>query len=1111
MIRLRILGGVDLRNPDGATIDAVLAQPRRMALLAYLALTEPGRPRRRDTLLGVLWPERDAESARAALNKAVHFLRKALGTEAIVTRGAEDVAINPAAVWCDAVAFREAASDERFDDALAAWGGDLLPGFFIEEAQPFDEWLEGERRTLRTRAAEVARRVAETRAHAGEVTGSVNAARQAVELAGHDERVVRELIELLDRLGDRAGALQAYDRFAARLREEFDAEPAAETRALVAGVRARDDVRVPVARPRNGGGVESGTLEAALRAGLDERFDIARELSGGNMARVFVATERALQRQVVLKVLLPEHGEGVSVERFRREIQVAARLAHPNLVPVLTAGEMAGHPFYVMPLVAGASLRDRLTGGPLPLLEARAILRDVADALAYAHDRGIVHRDIKPGNVLLVGARALVTDFGIAKAIADARMGAVGAPLTHTGSSLGTPTYMAPEQAAADPATDHRADVYSFGVMAWEMLVGHPPFHGLAPQALLAAHMSTVPPDVRASRPEVPRALAALVMQCLEKDPVARPQRMAEVVRRLDAAVASGVVEESQGIQRKRWWPAIAAAAVLAVAAGALLMQDRAPPVNPELVIVAPWSAAGSGTVDSIGLEIADRMTQALAQEGVATVVPALRMRELVAGLDRRSPEFGRRLARAAGAGVLVSGTIGGSPGRVELRTELLRMPQGRSVVVLDPVVGASALEAADSLRERLQVAVAAHHDWGDNHGWGRDHRLPQNLAAYRAAVAADETRDRAEITRHWKAALAADSMWPRAIIANGDFSLEGSERGRRLSATWPAGDRDALTIRSAEVNGEWEAAYVAVQRRLSVDSVTWVQAGVIAANNMQRHEEGARIGARRNLPSYWSDPARRQPLTRIWTAHVLHALGRYDEELAMADELAEVAPELKLNQVNMRIAASAGLGKVAELERLLDESIGLMNRPGEGVASASRAFLVAGELRAHGRPADAVRLARRGLPWFERQASERTLTDNELDGYIDLLALAEQWEELVRQCEVMVARFPRGDASAYAVSASSQAAVGYSRLGVHDKAQASVARIDRMTVPDSTVRAMVKARALFEMGEHERAMDAFRLAYTNGYWVVRSFNTRHRMFVRAEQYAPFRALVAPR
>jgi serine/threonine-protein kinase len=296
---------------------------------------------------------------------------------------------------------------------------------------------------------------------------------------------------------------------------------------LVAGVRARDDVRVPVARPRNGGGVESGTLEAALRAGLDERFDIARELSGGNMARVFVATERALQRQVVLKVLLPEHGEGVSVERFRREIQVAARLAHPNLVPVLTAGEMAGHPFYVMPLVAGASLRDRLTGGPLPLLEARAILRDVADALAYAHDRGIVHRDIKPGNVLLVGARALVTDFGIAKAISDARIGAVGAPLTHTGSSLGTPTYMAPEQAAADPATDHRADVYSFGVMAWEMLVGHPPFHGLAPQALLAAHMSTVPPDVRAARPEVPSAFAELVMQCLAKDPVARPQRMA--------------------------------------------------------------------------------------------------------------------------------------------------------------------------------------------------------------------------------------------------------------------------------------------------------------------------------------------------------------------------------------------------------------------------------------------------------------------------------------------------------------------------------------------------------------------------------------------------------
>ncbi len=281
-------------------------------------------------------------------------------------------------------------------------------------------------------------------------------------------------------------------------------------------------------------------LREQLQTLLGGAYRIERELGGAGMSRVFAATETAFGRKVVIKVLPAELGAGVNVDRFNREIQVAANLQHPHIVPVLTAGEMDGVPFYTMPFIDGQSLRAKLAAGPIPISECVSYLRDVARALAYAHDRGVVHRDIKPDNVLISGASATVTDFGIAKAITAARAsetvggGGVGA-LTQLGMSIGTPTYMAPEQAAADPNTDHRADIYSFGCMAYEMLTGRPPFTEQSPQRLLAAHMGSRPQPVSELRPETPAALADLVMQCLEKEPDARPQSAADVARVLDA------------------------------------------------------------------------------------------------------------------------------------------------------------------------------------------------------------------------------------------------------------------------------------------------------------------------------------------------------------------------------------------------------------------------------------------------------------------------------------------------------------------------------------------------------------------------------------------------
>ncbi|MDB4917812.1 MAG: protein kinase, partial [Gemmatimonadetes bacterium] len=284
-------------------------------------------------------------------------------------------------------------------------------------------------------------------------------------------------------------------------------------------------------------------LRERLQQSLGSAYTIERELGGGGMSRVFVAEETRFRRRVVIKVLSPELAAAISVQRFEREITLAAQMQQANIVSVITAGEVDGLPFFTMPYVEGESLRARLTGGPLSIGETVSVLRDVARALAYAHERGIVHRDIKPDNVLLSGAAAVVTDFGIAKALADAageRTSPDATNLTQMGASIGTPTYMAPEQAAGDPDVDHRADIYAFGCMAYELLAGAPPFTARTPQRVLAAHMSEAPRNVLVVRADTPAALAAVVMRCLAKDPADRPQSAPELLRSLET-VGTGV------------------------------------------------------------------------------------------------------------------------------------------------------------------------------------------------------------------------------------------------------------------------------------------------------------------------------------------------------------------------------------------------------------------------------------------------------------------------------------------------------------------------------------------------------------------------------------------
>src|SRR5438093_5485485 len=286
-------------------------------------------------------------------------------------------------------------------------------------------------------------------------------------------------------------------------------------------------------------------LRDRLQSALGPAYRLDKKLVGGGMSRVFCAEEVRLGRQVVVKVLPPEMAAGVNADRFEREIRLAAALQHPHIVPLLTAGSQGDLLYYVMPHIAGESLRARIAHErALPIGETVRILRDVCDALAYAHGHGVVHRDVKPDNVLLSGKHALVTDFGVAKAVSSS---SGAGTLTSLGMALGTPAYMAPEQAAGDPTVDHRADLYAVGALGYELLAGRPPFSGLSPQGMLAAQVTTTPDPVTRHRDTVPPALAALIMRCLAKHPADRPQSAEELLGQLEAmATPTGATTPEQ-------------------------------------------------------------------------------------------------------------------------------------------------------------------------------------------------------------------------------------------------------------------------------------------------------------------------------------------------------------------------------------------------------------------------------------------------------------------------------------------------------------------------------------------------------------------------------------
>jgi serine/threonine-protein kinase len=430
-------------------------------------------------------------------------------------------------------------------------------------------------------------------------------------------------------------------------------------------------------------------LRERLQTALGTSYTLERELSGG-MSRVFVAMEAALSRRVVVKVLPPERTYGVNVDRFRREIQVAAQLQHPHIVPVLNAGDADGLLYYTMPFVVGESLRSRLAGrrDPLPIGDAVRILRDVASGLAFAHQLGIVHRDIKPDNVLLAGDSAALADFGIAKALSAAA--GPDAALTTAGVTLGTPAYMAPEQAMGDDRMDHRADLYSLGAMAYELLAGEPPFPRASSQAVLVAHAIETPPPLAARRPEVPPLLGAMVARLLEKRPEDRPQHAEDVIRVLDGvATPSGGSATIPALRprARRRWPLVAAAIGLpTLAAGGFFWGHRRSgdlALERRPVLLADFTAR---TADStLAAIVTQTLRSDLAQSPAVVLLSSDRVEEALArsgrGRDTRVDlPLGRELAQREGAVATVGGEVSEVGGQTLLLARIVDPASGEDI-----------------------------------------------------------------------------------------------------------------------------------------------------------------------------------------------------------------------------------------------------------------------------------------------------------------------------------------------------------------------------------------------------------------------------------------------
>jgi serine/threonine protein kinase/tetratricopeptide (TPR) repeat protein len=743
---------------------------------------------------------------------------------------------------------------------------------------------------------------------------------------------------------------------------------------------------------------------ARLNAALSDRYRVERELGRGGMAIVYLAHDQKLGRQVALKVLRPELASSIGAERFLREIEIAARLNHPHILALLDCGsiEQPSHApplpellYYTMPYIEGESLRDRLNRErQLQIDDALRITREVADALGYAHTRGLVHRDIKPENILFQAGHAVVSDFGIAKAVAAAG----GAKLTETGIAVGTPEYMSPEQGVDSGEVDARSDIYSLGCVLYEMLSGDAPYTASTPQALIAKKLSEPTPRISVVRETVPPQVEAAVIKALEKAPADRFATAQQFVEAL-AAPREGItpverpepVAAEQGKRAWRWAVGVVATAVVVVAG--LMLLERIPSRTDssleaseiERLVVAPLeNRTGDPAAADWAFMAAEYVTRTLDRASVATVVPASTVRDLVREVDPATGMPVEEIARRTGARYAIIGSYSTSAGRLRFDVEVVDVESGELLRALDPITGpVDSLQAAFALlAERVTVAAMAVLGGELDPVWARMSSPPSADIMTRLLATQDffcRFRFQDVIDAAQPALEEAPDFAP--LLMQVLFSYLNLGRYREADSVFALIEAlgDQLTS-SERLLTSWSHAYFygsdpteetrIAEQLFRIQPSTYGYHAGLTALRTNRFEDALErlLACDIDTPCY-------RVYFHWWylAAEAYHMLGRYEDELTIARDGLQRFPSFR-PLIRFEAEALAGLGRLDAVDSLLDVIADLPPQPRawDIYNPGSQTAYIALELNVLGQQEASERLMDRALAWFEtRPASE--------------------------------------------------------------------------------------------------------------------------------------------
>lgn len=720
---------------------------------------------------------------------------------------------------------------------------------------------------------------------------------------------------------------------------------------------------------------ETGLFQRLARA-LSGKYELERELGRGGMATVFLAHEQKHKRRVVIKVLKPEMAAWLGAERFLREVHIIARLGHPNILGLIDSGESDGFLYYVMPHVGGETLRDHLQkSAEVSVEQTITVLRDIASALSYAHREGVVHRDLKPANVLWAQGHAYLMDFGIAK-LRDTEPGQ--RDLTEIGAAIGTPAYMAPEQRISDPALDHRADLYSWGVVAHEMLTGRLP--------MASEKAGEIDADsIRALRPDVPVSLAQLISSTLALDPDGRPATAAVVVADLDRVLESPVYLHRRAMSV--WALVATGVAVLLLGAGVLWWKQTRTGAEtgtrlPLPIAVLSFSnETGDTTLNTWGRMAGDWVTEGLQTTELVSVVPwptSLRANDRIAAEVRGGHTVDPvAMAREeTGAGTIITGSYYLVGDSLTFRAEVNDAVRGRLLASIPPIRASRERPEAgiDALRQRIMGMIALYTDdrLGQVPGLAR---RPPTFEAYQIFDAAlDQFRDQnySEALVGFRRAFAADTEFMAALLNAsiaawnvGNLPLADSlvqdirERQNQL------GDFQRVRFEALQAllvgDGEGEVEALRRASRLAPATMSTHNLAIATLSTDRPAEALAALetldpehGDMRGWSSYWTQ-----------LTHALHLLGQHERELEAARKLEQLYPDRRVG-LALEVRALAALGRPAAIDSALYTARALTPTT---YWSQGAAMVVAGEeLTAHGFVDEGAKYLQRGRGWLEQQ-----------------------------------------------------------------------------------------------------------------------------------------------